>query len=252
MKVPDYISPIIGYRVWQWDAAGLKSLNGELWFPRQALSAVCKADTRNSISGLARTVHDVAELPSFKCTCGVYAAKNIEHIHKCGYGKFGVRGEVFLWGRVVEHERGWRAEFAYPKSLALLPAAIPFSLSAIDARLKTLTAFGIDIVILHDHERVPLWKNCSGYDAAGLDYLISRRKDYYVQRGSERTLRKGDRVAILGHGIAMVEQLNGKEVHVVLGNRTVLRIARAEIVVNEQNNRWECEATDARGYQVCG
>ena len=44
MTVPDYISPVVGYRVWQWDAAGLKSLNGELWVPRQPLSAVCRAD----------------------------------------------------------------------------------------------------------------------------------------------------------------------------------------------------------------
>jgi hypothetical protein len=30
VKIPDYISPVVGYRVWQWNAAGLKSLNGEL------------------------------------------------------------------------------------------------------------------------------------------------------------------------------------------------------------------------------
>jgi len=35
---------------------------------------------------------------------------------------------------VVEHERGWRAEFAYPKSFVLAPGVLPFSLSAIDAR----------------------------------------------------------------------------------------------------------------------
>ena len=31
------------------------------------------------------------------------------------------------------------------------------------------------------------------------------RKEYYVRRGSEHTLRKGDRVALLGLGIAVVE-----------------------------------------------
>lgn len=58
-------------------------------------------------------------------------------------------------------------------------------------------------------------------------------------------------MAVLGLGIAVVEQVDGREVHVALGNRLVLRIARNEIAVNEQNNRWECEATKARGYQVC-
>jgi hypothetical protein len=71
------------------------------------------------------------------------------------------------------------------------------------------------------------------------------------ERTQTRTLKKGDRVAVIGHGIAVVEQVDAKEVHIVLGNRLVLRIARKEMVVNEQNNRWECGATEARGYQAC-
>jgi hypothetical protein len=42
MIIPDYISPIVGHRTWQWDDLGLKSLNGERWVPGQALEAVCK------------------------------------------------------------------------------------------------------------------------------------------------------------------------------------------------------------------
>jgi len=78
-----------------------------------------------------------------------------------------------------------------------------------------LTEFGTDIFLLHDCERVALWKHDSGFDAA-LDYLIKTRKEYYVRRQQERTLKTGDRVAVLGHGIAVVEQVDGKEVHVVL------------------------------------
>jgi len=247
VRIPDYISPIIGYRIWQWDAAGLRSLNGELWFPRQPLSAVCRADRTGSISGLSKpAAHDAAELPNLKCTCGVYAAKTIEHIRKCGYRKFGVRGEVYLWGRVVEHERGWRAEFAYPKSLFLVPAAIPFSLSAIDARLKTLTAFGTDIFIQDDRERIRLWANGAGYDASGLDYIIGARKAHYVRRQSERTLKRGDRIAVLGLGIAVVKETDNKNVQLVLGNRQMLRIARKDIALNEPNMRWEYSAKTLR------
>jgi hypothetical protein len=190
-------------------------------------------------------------LPYFSCTCGVYAAKTIEHLHRCGYKKFGVHGEVYLWGKVVEHERGWRAQFAYPKTLFLAANAIPFSLSEINVRLRTLTEFGTDVFLVRDHERVALWKHGSGFDAAGIDHLIKTRKEYYVRVQRERTLKKGDRVAVLGRGIAVVEQAGRREVVVVLWNRLVLRIARKEIVVNELNNRWECEATKARGYQVC-
>jgi preprotein translocase subunit YajC len=248
VRIPDYISPVVGYRVWQWDAVGLKSLNGELWVPSQPLSAICRADRSGSIAGLSKSTHNAAELPFFKCTCGVYAAKTTEHLRQCGYTRFGVHGEVYLWGTVVEHERGWRAQFAYPKALFLAADTIPFSLSEINARLKTLAEFGTDIFLLHDCERVALWRHGSGFNAAGLDYLIEARKKYYIRRQQDRTLKKGDRVAVLGHGIAVVEQVDAKEVHVALGNRLVLRIARKEIVVNEQNNRWECEATKAGGW----
>jgi len=251
MTIPDYISPVVGYRVWQWDAVGLKSLNGELWVPGRRLSALCRAAAKGFISGLPRVTHDSDQLPHPSCTCGVYAAKTLERLRGCGYSRFGVYGEVYLWGTVVEHERGWRAQYAYPKTLFLASDAIPFSLAEINARLKTLAEFGTDIFLLRDREKVALWKHDSGLDAAGLDYLIQARTQYYVRRQQQRTLKKGDRVAVLGHGIAVVEQVNGREVYVALGNKLVLRIARKEIVVNEQNSRWECEANKARGYQVC-
>jgi hypothetical protein len=50
--------------------------------------------------------------------------------------------------------------------------------------------------------------------------------------------------------MAVVEQTDDKAAVVVLWNRHVLRIARKDIVLNQQNMRWECEATKARG-QVC-
>jgi hypothetical protein len=246
VRIPDYISPIIGYRIWQWDAAGLKSLNGELWFPRQPLSAVCRANATGSIPGLSKpAAHNAAELPSFKCTCGVYAAKNIEHLNRCGYSKFAVRGEVFMWGRMVEHERGWRAEFAYPKSLVLLPAAIPFSLSTIDARLRSLTAFGTDIFILRDQQRIALWEKESGYNAAELDCLIANRETYYVRRLHELTIKQGDRVAILGRGISVVKETSPEEVMVELGKTAPLSIPRNEIIRDHQNNRWEWNPASA-------
>jgi preprotein translocase subunit YajC len=196
-------------------------------------------------SVVQKPVHGAHEPPHSACTCGVYAAKNLEHLRQFGYAGRGIHGAVYLWGTVVEHKLGWRAQFAYPKSLFLPPEAIPFTLTEIDSRLKTLIAFGADIFIVGDHESIRFWKNGSGFDAAGLDYLIKTRKEYYVRRQRERTLKKGDRVAVLGRGIAVVEQADDKEVVVVLGNRLVLRIARKDIVLNQQNMRWECEAKNA-------
>ena len=134
MNIPDYILPVIGYRVWRWNATGRKSLNGEPWLPGRPLAAGCRAAARGAIVGRAKALHGAHELPHSDCTCGVYAAKNREHLRQFGYEQCGIRGEVYLWGTVVEHERGWRAQFAYPKSLFLLPDAIPFTLTETDAR----------------------------------------------------------------------------------------------------------------------
>jgi preprotein translocase subunit YajC len=69
---------------------------------------------------------------------------------------------------------------------------------------------------------------------------MSLRRRHYTQQQQERTLNKGDRVALLGQGIAVVEQADDREAVVVLGNKHVLRIARKDIVLNQQNRRWEC------------
>jgi hypothetical protein len=111
VKIPDYISPIAGYRAWRWDAAGLRSLNGEPWFPGRPLEAACGAAARG-ILGPVEAVNVAHESTHSDCTCGVYAAKSIEHLRQSGYERYGIHGEVYLWGTVVEHERGWRAQFA--------------------------------------------------------------------------------------------------------------------------------------------
>jgi hypothetical protein len=240
--IPDYISPIVGYRVWQWDAAGLKSLNGEPWSPGKPFAAGCRAADCVTFAGRAGVAHDAHEAPQTGCTCGIYAAKNFTHLRNVGYAEYGVHGEVYLWGGVVEHKLGYRAQFAYPKTLVLPPDMIPFTMKKAESLLETLAAYGTDIFIADATKRVRLWGKLSGFDAAGLDYLIQTHKDYYARRRRERTLKKGDRVAVLGRGIAVVEQADDKEVSVVLWNRLVLKIARKEIVLNQQNMRWECEA----------
>ena len=239
MNIPDYISPIVGYRVWTWDTKGLKSLCGERWRPRQSLAARCRA---SAVVGRAEAVHDAHEPPQTNCTCGVYAARTIEHLHQCGYREFGIHGEVYLWGTVVEHERGWRAQLAYPKSLVLQPDAIPSDTKEMEVRLGALAAYDTDIFIVGGGQSITLCRRGLGYDAAGLDYLIGKRTQYYDRRQRDRTLMKGDRVAVLGRGIAVVEQADSKWIHAVVWNKCSLRIAREEIVWDEGNMRWEADA----------
>ena len=116
MKIPDYISPIVAHRVWKWDATGLNSLNGEQWLPDRPVEARCRVAPA---ARHVRVVDRADKVPDRNCTCGIYAAKNIEHLRQLGYADRGICGEVYLWGTVVEHALGWRAQFAYPKNLVL-------------------------------------------------------------------------------------------------------------------------------------
>lgn len=239
MSIPDYISPILGYRVWQWDAAGLKSVCGEPWHPDQPLTARCRLADCGAFSARAEDAHDAHDAPQEKCTCGIYAAKTLQHLRSAGYEGYGIHGEVCLWGKVVEHERGWRAQLAYPRNLFLPPDGLPFTLAEIQSRLKMLTPYRIDIFVADPKGKIPLWATGSGFDPVGLDYLIKVSKQYYDRCRQERTLKKGDPVAVLGRGIAVVEQVDGKVVHVMLWNKNVARMGRKEIVWDECNRRWE-------------
>jgi len=241
VKIPDLISPIIGHRVWRLDANSLKSLNGEPWSPGKALAAGCRAPSFGTALGRAEA-RDAHDPPQFECTCGVYAARSPEHLRSMGCPRYAIEGEVYLWGTVVEHELGWRAQFAYPKSLFLPPELIPSGAKALEARLGALAAYGMDVfLIVGCGQSIPLCRKRLGFDAAGLDYLIGTSKQYYDRRLQERTLNKGDRVAVLGRGIAVVEHSNDREVHALLWHRIKLRMRRKDIAWNNQNMRWEAE-----------
>ncbi len=78
----------------------------ERWDPRTPVTAICR--------------HPTHLRPRRFCTCGVYAVPRPELLAGLGPIAGGVIGQVSLWGRVVEHERGLRAEAAYPARLALV------------------------------------------------------------------------------------------------------------------------------------
>jgi len=183
--------------------------------------------------------HDAHEAPQANCTCGIYAAKTFPDLRRAGYAGYGIHGEVYLWGTVVEHELGWRAQYACPKNFFLPLEMLPFTVKEILSRIQTLIAYGCDTSIVHNGANIPLWCKNSGLDAAGIDFLIGKRKDWYARYQNERTLKQGDRVAILGRGIAVVEHVDSEWIFAAVWNKCELRIARKEIVWDERNMRWE-------------
>src|SRR5215467_1678244 len=163
MNVPDYVSPIVAARLWRWDGARIISLNGASWAPRRPFRAEC------------RDVHGRHRAPELYCRCGVYAAKNLNVLQ----GMFGVGGrmfpwnggfifgEVYLWGVVVEHELGWRAQFAYPKSL-VLPIRMMLTHEHIQKFCSDkLIPYGVDLYFANGDELIPLWSKSRGYQSEG-------------------------------------------------------------------------------------
>jgi hypothetical protein len=265
--IPDYISPIVGYRMWNWDAGGLESLNGEPWLPGRPLAARCRAAEFLTLAGRVEVAHDAHEAPQTGCICGVYAAKNYRHLQKIAPIEYGVHGEVYLWGKVVEHHLGYRAQFAYPKSL-VLPSNIDPRLEP--SRLEPLMVYGADISIA---AHILLWTKSSGYTPAGFDWLIERRKQWckWCKQWHElqfnpsfqgrRTLRRRDCVTVLGRGIGLVERrraipmpsrlddgssgCTSDSVCIRLRNNDLYIVPHQGIVWNCPNGRWE---VDLSGY----
>jgi hypothetical protein len=117
--------------------------------------------------------HDSHDAPQASCTCGIHAVKTLNHFRNAGYQRFAIHGQVYLWGTVVEHELGYRAQFAYPKNFTLSPDALPFTLAEIRSRLQSLALYGNDIFVLGNGETLSLWSKSSGFDPTGLDCLIA-------------------------------------------------------------------------------
>jgi hypothetical protein len=56
--------------------------------------------------------------PSLECTCGLHGTHGVDLLRRTRCPA--VLGRVALWGRVIEHDHGYRAQFAYPQLVTLI------------------------------------------------------------------------------------------------------------------------------------
>lgn len=241
-KVPDtYIEPFTAYRAWNWTSEGVTSLNSALWTPKVAFEATCNYGDDD----LPRFDHRV---PDPDCTCGMYAGINMQHMIDIGYIERGIHGEVSLWGRLMRHTLGWRAQFAYPKFFIVPANMVPVGVEEAMKRLETLVAFDVDIYLQPEQDakvgqvNIPLWIREYGYSVQGTEFLIEKWQKWSSKKLAERMLKVGDRVAVmssLGGGIGVVKAIEGEEVRYVLFNATVYHKKLKDVVWNERNWRWE-------------
>ena len=109
-----------------------------------------------------------------QCSCGIYAAKNLKQLRSIGYADTGVHGEVYLWGKIVEHRLGWRAHFAYPKSIVLPVEMTPFGVKVANSMLEALVPYGVDIFLVDGNRKSTLWAKETGYDFTVLTQFLQR------------------------------------------------------------------------------
>ncbi len=135
---PLVVGPLRGYRYWhaEWDSGQpvLRSLyHSTVWPAQGPLHASCEkrpgtvvAWIRSLFSSQPQETHHA---PGTACECGIYALTRVDAIEPrellpqvCHPGlDVYVLGVVMLWGRVVQHGQGYRAEYARPLRLLTTP-----------------------------------------------------------------------------------------------------------------------------------
>jgi len=105
--------PVRAWRIWRVDDGALASpIYGDRWEPGAAFVADCREHER----------------PTGECGCGIYAVTTRERaLEWAEWARSAlpfrvVLGRVSLWGRVLPHTLGYRAERAYPYELEVLDA----------------------------------------------------------------------------------------------------------------------------------
>ena len=112
-----------GYRYWLWEGVNhkLSSLTRDTyWFPHQAL------ETRDITKELTKLPPDwqYGPLSMMIYNPGIHAYKARPE-DNAYWSSWEVFGRVALWGKVIEHEYGYRAQFAYPIKFLELNYRIP-------------------------------------------------------------------------------------------------------------------------------
>lgn len=96
------------------------------------------------------TLHDA---PQLQCTCGIHAATDLDEliIPPSGAHLLVAVGQVSLWGRVEEHDTGYRAKYAYPYSLEIRPKMRPTYDKATAVAHELTAVYGVETTVRFPH-----------------------------------------------------------------------------------------------------
>jgi hypothetical protein len=119
--------PIEGWRAWRLrrnegdDLRIAPTTPRPDWEPGVPMHARCSGSHERMYMVFNPELEAQHRSPEPGCTCGIHAMKEPLRLRRSRPGKTaGVIGTVAMWGRVIEHTKGWRAEYAYPARLRLI------------------------------------------------------------------------------------------------------------------------------------
>lgn len=128
--IPLYPNAFVGWRSWKIVNGRLVSLtSGFQWAVGKESKAFCD--------------HARHRPPARDCSCGIYALKSLLLLKRSAYFSEDCFGQVSLWGRVLEAEDGYRAEFAYPKNLYVTYMNI--------RNIEPLSVYGVPVRLMNPY-----------------------------------------------------------------------------------------------------
>jgi hypothetical protein len=161
---PDYIEPVVGWRIWtvakRDGVARLSSpMYFEPWEPQAEFAAECNLRRRDPWRPW-RVYRSNHLAPDDHCNCGVYGMREPDEL--AGFFQWTVAGprvhyhvfgRVSLWGEVIEGTEGWRASRAYPAELWLPQMDYHVARGlGMDAARDGLADYGVPLHVCDDVE----------------------------------------------------------------------------------------------------
>lgn len=117
-ELPDSIEPILAIRGWNIYQENNKYFLSScfqykiIWPFKTKLSALCLANDSWMSPGIKHTA------PLQDCDCGIYALKKAPDEHELlPWEEDSILGLVFIWGKILEGTKGYRAQFSKPAAL---------------------------------------------------------------------------------------------------------------------------------------
>ena len=141
------ITPIESCRGWRLtDDDHLRSLSLSIrWPPGSPLVAECYATSDKCHK--TPTFDSDWSRHQYHVPCGIYGMKDFADPIPGFWGADDIiAGKVSQWGRIIEHEAGYRAEYAYPLELFVPRCACSTCLRIRGRATSTAVLYGIEVV----------------------------------------------------------------------------------------------------------